>query len=98
MSQGVDLGSVQVMSELASQVAFLKIDVVALLGNEFLVKKYQILAEFTRDLFPGKIPEYGAQFVIHMEANTVVDQPQVAVGTQQDMATFTVGVIDQQIE
>jgi hypothetical protein len=43
----------------------------------------------------GEVPDHGPQFGFDVKADAVVDQPDVMVGIDQDVAALAVGVVDQ---
>ena len=58
----------------------------------------QVIDQVGRNLFPGKIPNHGAQLVIRIETNPVVDQPEVIVRIYQDVPTFAVSIVGNDVK
>ena len=58
----------------------------------------QVSKQLCGDRFPGKIPDHRTQLILFVKAKPMVDQPQVPIGIEQDVAAFAIGVVDQQIE
>jgi hypothetical protein len=48
--------------------------------------------------FPEEAPQHGAQLLLVVQADAMVDAVDAAVGSGQDMATLAVGVVEQDVE
>ena len=51
-----------------------------------------------RDRFTGEIPDDATQLVVCMEANTMIDGPQAFARSYDDVSTFSIGIVYQDIE
>ena len=58
----------------------------------------QVSGQLGGEGLPGEIPDDGAQLGLGVEADAVVDQPEVIVRIEKDVAALAVGVVDQQVE
>jgi len=67
-------------------------------GFELFPKAVEIGAQGIGEWFAREIPDHGAEFGIFVEADPMIDQPEMAVVSFEDMAAFAVGVIDDEIK
>ena len=51
-----------------------------------------------RDLFAAEVPDHGAELGLNAEGQAVVDAPHLATRVLDAMASFSIGVVDHEIE
>ena len=66
--------------------------------HQNLAEVTQVVQQFLGDGLTSKIPDHRTQLIVGVEANAMVDQPEMMVVVEQQVTTLAVGVVDQQIE
>lgn len=67
-------------------------------GGQGGLEVLEVLEDVGWEGLAGVVPEDGAEFVLVVEAESVVYGPEVALGVFQAVAAFAVGVVDEGVE
>src|SRR3972149_3850876 len=67
-------------------------------GGELRPESFDGLQDLRRDPLAGEVPDHGAKLVVLMEAEAVIDEPDVALRAEEHVPALAVGVVDEDVE
>jgi hypothetical protein len=89
VDQGGDLAGAEIFAQDPGKTGF---------RCQMLSELAQIGTQVRGNLFPGEIPDHRTEFVLRVETDSMVDQPQLSLRIDQNVTAFSISIVDERVK